>query len=332
MSVSALKPALVASALLLGLGAQGASAQTSWDLPVQWPPSNFYTLMIEEFAQAVTEETGGELQIIVHSGGALGFRGPEMLGTVRDGIVPIADVTPALVAGEEPFLGIDRLPFIFADYVDFATFMAFARPAYDEIYARHNQMMLFLVPWPPTKAHANRAITSLADMSGLKIRTHDRLGTTFYADIGGSPIQLPWAEVVPSLASGAIDGVNTSASSAVDGNFWEFLDHTMLFDLQWAVSGVNVNLDAFRGLSPELQATILRIAREKEPMFWLASKREDDVRIQTLIDNGMTMTPLPDDVRALAQDVAARQADEFAADIPEARHVLELWREYRGVE
>jgi TRAP-type C4-dicarboxylate transport system substrate-binding protein len=313
----------------MGLG-QGALAQTKWDLPVQWPPTNFYTKMIDAYAERVKEETGGAVEITVHSGGALGFKGPEMLAIVRDGVVAIGDVTPALVSGEEPFLGIDRIPFIFENYEAFASFMAYARPAYDRIYARHNQLMLFLVPWPPTKSHTKKTLGSLDDFQGLKIRTHDKLGTEFHVGIGASPIQLPWAEVVPSLASGAIEGVNTSASSAVDGKFWEFLSDTMLFDLQWAVSGVNVNLDALKGLSEEHQATILRVAREMEPEFWLGSKREDALRLKTLADNGINISPLPDDVRAKAVEVAAKQADEFAGKIPEARDVLAKWREYRA--
>ena len=211
---------------LLTFSTPSVMAQVAWDLPVQWPPGNFYTKMIQAYADRVKAESGDELSITVHAGGALGFKGPEMLATVRDGVVPIGDVTPALASGEEPFLGIDRIPFIFADYEAFASFMVFARPAYDEIYSRHNQRMLFLVPWPPTKAHTKQPIDSLAAIQGMTIRTHDKLGTAFYAAIGASPIQLPWAEVVPALASGAIDGVNTSASSAVDGKFWEFFFKT----------------------------------------------------------------------------------------------------------
>lgn len=320
----------VIGVMLTGGATPSALAATTWDLPVQWPPTNFYTKMIEDFAERVKQETDGELVITVHSGGALGFEGPEMLATVRDGIVPIGDVTPALASGEEPFLGIDRLPFIYENYEAFASFMAFARPVYDRIYARHNQMMLFLVPWPPTKAHTQEPITSLADLEGRKIRTHDKLGTEFYAAIGASPIQLPWSEVVPSLASGAIEGVNTSASSAVDGKFWEFLDHTMLFDLQWAVSGVNVNLDAFEALPEEQQDVLLRVAREMEPQFWLGSKREDGVRVKTLADHGMEITPLPEDIRDKAVEIAEKQAEQFAANIPAAQDVLTKWREYRA--
>lgn len=306
-----------------------AAAETKWDLPVQWPPSNFYTKMIEEFADTVREETDGELVITVHAGGALGFKGPDMLAAVRDQIVSIGDVTPALVSGEAPFLGIDRIPFIFDNYEAFASFMAFARPVYDEIYAENNQLMLFIVPWPPTNLHTKTPVESLGDAEGRKIRTHDKLGTEFYQALGVSPIQLPWAEVVPSLAAGTIEGVNTSASSAVDGKFWEFLSSTTLFHLQWAVSGVNVNMDAFRALDPEIQDTVLRVARRLEPQFWLGSKNEDGVRLKTLEENGMALVPLPEDMKTRAREIALEQVDTFVSEIPAAQEALADWRAYR---
>jgi TRAP-type C4-dicarboxylate transport system substrate-binding protein len=305
-----------------------ASAQVKWDLPTQWPADNFYTKMIVQYADRVKGATQGQVQITVHSGGALGFKGPDMLAAVRDGIVPIGDVTAALAAGEEPFLGIDRIPFVYPNYEAFSTFMAFARPVYDRIYAKHKQTMLFLVPWPPTKAHTKTPLRSLDDLKGLKIRTHERLGTTFFQGIGASPVQLPWAEVVPSLASGAIAGVNTSASSATDGKFWEFLKHTMLFELQWATSGINVNDAALAKLKPEHRAAVLSVAREMEPQFWLASKQEDERTLKLLVEHGMKIDPLPADVRAKAMEVAGAQMAEFAKNSPDAAAVFTAWRAY----
>jgi TRAP-type transport system periplasmic protein len=319
---------IVAFGLVSALTAAPVSAQVKWDLPTQWPADNFYTKMIVQYADRVKEATKGQVEITVHSGGALGFKGPDMLAAVRDGIVPIGDVTAALAAGEEPFLGVDRIPFVYPNYEAFSTFMTFARPVYDRIYAKHKQTMLFLVPWPPTKAHSKAPIRSLDDLKGLKIRTHERLGTTFFQGIGASPVQLPWAEVVPSLASGAISGVNTSASSATDGKFWEFLKHTMLFELQWATSGVNVNDAALAKLKPEHRAAILSVAREMEPQFWLASKQEDERTLKLLAEKGMKIDPMPADVRAKALEVAGAQMAEFAKSSPDATAVFAAWRAY----
>ena len=91
----------------------------------------------------------------------------------------------------------------------------------------------------------------------------DAMGARFFEALGASPVQLPWGEVVPSLATGAIDGVTTSSSSGVDGSFWEFLDYMNRFNWQGSAIMVNVNLDAWNALSPE-QSGSDRESRERD--------------------------------------------------------------------
>src|SRR3546814_2511713 len=59
--------------------ATSAQAETNWDLPLAWPPGNLHVENAQAFADAVKEGTNGELVITLHPGGALGFKGPEML-------------------------------------------------------------------------------------------------------------------------------------------------------------------------------------------------------------------------------------------------------------
>src|SRR3546814_6733217 len=88
--------------------ATSAQAETNWDLPLAWPPGNLHVENAQAFADAVKEGTNGELVITLHPGGALGFKGPEMLRAVQDGLVPIGDILLNQQVGEEPFFGIDR--------------------------------------------------------------------------------------------------------------------------------------------------------------------------------------------------------------------------------
>src|SRR3954465_5971670 len=68
-------------------------AQTPMKLPLAtvWPDGNFHTINCRRFADEVKKATGGAIEIDVKSGGQLGFKGPECLRAVRDGLGPIAD-------------------------------------------------------------------------------------------------------------------------------------------------------------------------------------------------------------------------------------------------
>src|SRR5947208_9632861 len=45
----------------------GASAQTKWDLPTAYPPTNFHTENIAQFVADVDKATAGKLKITDHS-------------------------------------------------------------------------------------------------------------------------------------------------------------------------------------------------------------------------------------------------------------------------
>ena len=48
-----------------------ALAQTKWDLPTAYPPTNFHTENISQFASDVEKATAGKLKITVHSNASL---------------------------------------------------------------------------------------------------------------------------------------------------------------------------------------------------------------------------------------------------------------------
>src|SRR5215831_7069670 len=86
-------------------------AQGAMKLPLAsvWPDSNFHVINCRRFADEVKKATGGAVEIEVKSGGQLGFKGPECLRAVRDGLVPIADYLTTQQIGDEPFMGIEGM-------------------------------------------------------------------------------------------------------------------------------------------------------------------------------------------------------------------------------
>src|SRR6188474_3270277 len=91
---------------------RSASAATNLDLATVWPDGNFHTTNAKKFAEEVGKATGGEIKITVQAGGSLGFKGPEQLRAVRDGLVPLADILNIQQVGDEPLLGVEGLPFL----------------------------------------------------------------------------------------------------------------------------------------------------------------------------------------------------------------------------
>jgi TRAP-type C4-dicarboxylate transport system substrate-binding protein len=310
--------------------ASGVAAETTWDMSVVWPEGNFHTQNALTFAEKVAEVTDGEVKITVHSGGALGIKGPEGMAAVRDGLVPIADILMSQQVGENPALGVETLPFLAPTLPDLALLHKFYRPVIEDIAEEMNQKLLYMTPWPGLAVYSPNTIETLADLEGLTIRVVDANGDAFFDALGAAPLQMPWGEVVPSLAAGTIKGVTTSSSSGVDGAFWEFMDNMSTFNWQASSNIVTVNLDAWNALDAEDQEAIETAAAALEGQFWLNSANEDAKKIATLEENGMTVTMPSEELQAELLSVARPLWDAFKERVPEAAPVIDNYLAVRG--
>ncbi len=316
------------AAAVAAFSAVQAQAATEWQMSLAWPAGNFHVKNAEVFAEKVKEVTGGEVVITVHPGGELGIKGPEGMVAVRDGIVPIADILMNQQVGEDKYFGIESLPYLAAGYDELEVLHKYFRPGIDKVAEKFNQKILFVVPWPGQAVYSKREITDLASLSGLKMRVVDKNGHNFFSRLGAAPLQLPWGEVVPSLASGVIEGVTTSSSSGVDGKFWEFLGFMNRFNWQSSSNMINVNLDAWNDLSKEHQDAIEKLGNEMQPVFWQASKDEDAKKLKTLADNGIKVTSPSDGLKTELVKVAETMWAEFIKDAGEA--AAETISQYRA--
>jgi len=207
---------------------------------------------------------------------------------VRDGLVPIGDILLNQQVGEAPLLGLEATPYLSNGYDDLKRLHGHWRPHVEKLVStKFNQKALYIVPWPRQYVYTKVKVSSLDELKGIKIRTYNKTTTEMFNRIGMTSVQLPWGEVVPSLAAGTIDAVTTSASSGVDGKFWEFLKYTYPTNHVWSSNMVSVNLDAWNGLSQQHRDAIEALAKKLEPEFWEVSKQEDAKKLKILNDNGV---------------------------------------------
>src|SRR5262245_7848462 len=209
------RTALKATAGALVMAPAVVRAQAAMKLPLAsvWPDGNFHVINCRRFAEEVKKATGGAVEIDVKSGGQLGFKGPECLRAVRDGLVPIADYLTTQQIGDEPFLGIEGIAFLAASREELQILHKHIRPEFEKITARNNQTLLYVVPWPNQYLHLKVKADTVEALKGIKIRVADKNAQDIWNSAGMSPVVIPWGELLPALSSGAVSGVSTSAVS-----------------------------------------------------------------------------------------------------------------------
>lgn len=268
-----------------------ASAKTIWNANSIWPPKNHQSVGLEYFAKKVKVATKGDLDIVVHSG-ILGYKGPELLKVVRDGLVPVSDILISNVADDEKIFQIVTLPFLVRNFDELHTLITIARPYFDKSAQKWGQKILYTAPWPGAGLWTKNEIKTLADLKGLKTRTYDKNGAQSMEAVGATPLNMTFSEVSPALKAGVIDSVITSSPTAVDAKFWEVLKYYEPLNITIATDMVTVNQKAFEKLPRAHQEALVKAGKEMEKSMWAEVKKWDKDMIATCNKNGIkTVAP-----------------------------------------
>lgn len=310
---------LCAGAVLSAPEIARAQARLKLPLATILSDASFHTVNCRRFAAEVRQATGGAVEIDVQAGGHLGFTGPESLRAVRDGLVPLASYSNLQQTGDEPFLGIDGLPFLAGSPEELAVLQKHTRPGYEEVAARNNQTILYVVPWPGQYLHLKTRAETADALKGIKVRVADRSTHDMLAQAGMAPVVLPWGETRDMLAAAAVSGVSTSAASAVDGRLWELVAFFHATNHQWSAEIVAINNDAWRKIAPDHRAAIAEIARKLEPEFRESAFALDRTSARTLSERGMTPVAVPAGMLAELRRRTAPLREGFLQRVPSAQ-------------
>lgn len=317
--------------LLIGLaGFAFAQDVVRWDMHVAWPEANYHTQGAQRFAERVSERSGGRLEITVHSGGALGYSGPEILRVVQRGALPIAEVFMPNVLGDEPIFGLSEMPIV-NEYDGAFELYQLGKPYYEQALARNNQRLLYVAPWAPQGLYTQNRIETAQDLSILRTRTAGPNVTRFVEEVGARALTIPFGELFSSLATGLIDSVVTSPETGVDASLWEVTDYfiegfvpVLLTDM------VTVNTDALGALPEEVREVVLEVAAELEGEMWELAQERQAVARETIQERGLTLiaeAEIPADIQAAREAAADAVLEAWLAEVGEdGQTIVEAFR------
>ena len=259
---------VIASALVL-LVASAAHAQTiRWTMANEYPATSIQGEADARFTREVLECTGGRVVIVNQYDATSGFRSKDMVDAIARGVVTLGNTFMGAAGAIDPVFELPSLPFI-ASAPDEARVLAeIARPAYEAALARRNQKLLFLSPWPPAGLWSATPLTSVDDLKGLRLRTPDASGVLVFKAVGAVPMQISFADAIPMLRAGQLDGVVSSGDGGAGSRFAEVLRHFTAIEYGVTSSMVTVNLDAWLALDPSLRDAVLPAAEATEAKQW----------------------------------------------------------------
>lgn len=318
---------LSVTALVALMLAGHASAQdVSWRATSPYPPNSNSGAAFEALRDVLAEETDGAFTLALNPGSSLGFGNGDNFDIVRDGVVEVAETLSGALIGTDPRFGVISLPFIASDDAATDAMMEKVMSSFEAIFEENDQVLIGWGAFPAVGVFADRELTDPDMFAGVKLRTFDAFSADAVATLGGSPVQLPFGEVVSALSSGLVDGVLTSTEggrsiSALDLGITDFSD----LRYSTPITLLHVSRSAWDDLSPKYRAALEKAGAEYTRVHVGQGRDSVAGNLKILQENGVSVhTAVSERMLELASEIRDTAAIEWAEENgEEASQLLE---------
>ena len=197
------------AALALGAPALVGFAQQSVTLKFHTfmaPQSNVWLNMHKAWMNKVEKESGGRIKFEAYPAMQLGGTPVQLYDQAKDGVVDIIWTLPGNTAGRFPRTEVIELPFMMnnAEATSRAYWEYVQTMAADEF--KDTQVLALHVHGPGVIHTVDKAVRSIADLRGLKMRAPTRQVTKLMGVLGATPVGMPLPGIPDALSKGTING------------------------------------------------------------------------------------------------------------------------------
>lgn len=222
--------------------------------------TSLFVEMVKPFVDAVNAEARDQLEIEVHPSGTLGKAPAQQAQLVLDGVADIAFVIPGTSARFSDN-GVVELPGLYHGLREAST--VFARLAaanalrgYEDFYA------IGMFATEPESIHSRKAIASIDDLKGLKIRSSSPIEASALAKLGMEPVIMPAPASADAISSGSIDGAAVAPALLQEFGIGRVTSYHYMLRTSAGSLALLMNRKKFDSLPPAAQAVIRRYSGE----------------------------------------------------------------------
>lgn len=311
---------LTAGALALALSSTASfAADLTMNVGFGAPEESLYGRFGKIFEAKAEEYTNGAIDVKLRCCNQISSE-DEAFKAMQLGTVDGFFITANNVSPHWPLMDVTVLPYIFQNKEHLAQVLDGDVGQYMKDKLQSDTSVHLLAFGPALYRdfyNSVRAVNTMADMDGLKIRVpkNEVMIATFEA-FGANPVPLAWSETPTALQTGTVDGGDNGTSFIRDMKFYEFEPHLVILEHFVAFAPLFASDNFMKKLSDEQREQIMRAATDagKEFADQVASETEE-VRQWLVTEGGMQRTdPDKADFVEAAKGVQQEFAEKRGAD------------------
>lgn len=211
---------------------------------------------LDWWRQKVEKDSGGKLKIQLFGSMQLGGKAEDLYDQTKNGVVDIGWVLPGYKASLFPRLSVFELPFI----GDTAEVVSPAVDAFVRKWGKEEWGAVHIIV-----AHSagdsvihtkGKAIRTLADFKGMKIRTPSSISTQALQALGATPVPIPGLKMTEAFMRNVVNGVVAPWSISLAVRVIDAADYHTVSSLHEPTLIMMMNKNSYAKLSPEAKKAI----------------------------------------------------------------------------
>jgi len=299
-----------------------ARAQTTITLngASQFNDDHAFTKSMVRFEELVKKYYGKPINFVLHKNSALGLEKQYFEYMAQGKAVDFAIVSPAHMSTFSRAAPFVDAPFLFRDLahwnkvLDADLFKGVA----DEVEQKAEVKLIGYAGGGVRNIFANKSVTNLAEMKGLKVRVQGApIWSKTFAAIGMSPTVIAYNEVYNAIQNGVIAAGENEAAGVEQMKFFEVAPNLIMTQHAITIRPLCFSTKTLKRLPADLQEAIVKAGKEAGAYGRQIESSEDGAKVEALEKAGkLKRVEFTDraQMKKLVDPVMASYAKEIGAD------------------
>ncbi|MFG6160042.1 TRAP transporter substrate-binding protein [Halomonas sp. 1390] len=285
-----------------------------------------FHIAAEKFEELVEERTAGKVDIELYPNATLGDE-RTLLEAMQIGAVDMGVITNGPVANFVEEMAVFELPFLFPS--PDAAYEVLDGPIGQELLAKLSEVNLKGLAYAErgfrNLTNSERAVTSPADLDGLRIRVMENpVYVDTFRELGANAIPMAWTEALTAMQQGTIDGQENPVNVIHSFKLYETQDHMTLSRHTYAPAIFVMGMPAWSQLPEAAQAVLVEAAQEAAEHERRVNGEMAAEQLAALREAGMQIVEEPD-IAAFQEAVASvyeQYGEQFGDYLPRIQEAL----------
>ncbi len=312
----------LATALALGVMTTAATAQTpaasqtldkrEFNVVGTWGFLNNWALLEKPFwAEELPKASNGALKGNARAQTELNLKGTEILRLLKQGVFDFAAALPIYVDEGSAIIEAADIAGVARDFKSARAVVDTWLPEMQKVMReKHGASILATFVFPEQVIWCRGDVKGTADLKGKKVRVQGTSQGDFITALGGIPVTIAFAEVLPALEKGVVDCGITGTMPGYKAKWTEVTQSLLWLPVNYTIGFWAVNNATWAKLSKPTQDFMTAQFKALEEKSWKVIAAESDEGIFCATGTG-TCTQGPVGKLALVKpspaDVAARE-------------------------